>query len=137
MKYIALIFILGIFEVIVISKLHGILGLNDVVVLYVVTTIFGALVASVFFSKFKAQKNNATFGKKFQKRIREDRVTKTDKMKMTSLVYVATYIFGCILVAIPGLITDFIGMLLLLPPISNFVANKYGESGFGLYANNK
>jgi UPF0716 family protein affecting phage T7 exclusion len=56
---------------------------------------------------------------------------------MASLGYCAAYIVGCVLVAIPGLITDFIGFLLLLPPITNYVAGKYGESGFGLYSVNE
>lgn len=68
----------------------------------------GALVAWVF---------NSNLGNKFKMRVREGRVSEVDKTKMVSLAYCTVYIIGCVLVAIPGLITDFIGLLLLLSPI--------------------
>jgi UPF0716 family protein affecting phage T7 exclusion len=55
---------------------------------------------------------------------------------MSSLAYCTAYIIGCVMVAIPGLITDAIGIILLLPPVTNFVASKFSETGFGLYSIN-
>lgn len=44
------------------------------------------------------------------------------------------YIFGCVLIAIPGITTDFIGLILLLPPVGNYVSNKYGDTVLQYYA---
>jgi UPF0716 family protein affecting phage T7 exclusion len=136
MKYLIPIIILGFLEVVLISKLHEAYGLSNVVIVYSVTTFSGALIAWLFYSSFKNHKSNSELGKKFQKRVRENRVSEVDKNKMVSLGYCTTYIIGCVMVAIPGLITDAIGFLLLLPPVTNFVASKYGETGFGLYSTN-
>ncbi len=136
MKYIIPIIILGFLEVVLVSKLHGAYGLTNVVIVYALTTFTGALIAWLFYSSFKTHKSNSGLGKNFQKRVREKRVSEKDKIKMVSLAYCAAYIIGCVMVAIPGLITDVLGILLLLPPVTNFVAGKFGEAGFGLYSIN-
>ncbi len=137
MKYLIPIIILGISEVVLIGQLHSIFGLSKLVTIFIVTTLFGALVAWFNYGAFREHKQNSNLGKNFHKRIKEKRVSETDKNKMISLGYFAIYIIGCTLIAIPGLITDIIGFLLLLPPVTTFIAEKYGETGFGLYTTNQ
>ena len=87
------------------------------------------MVAWACYSSFRLEKAKSNLSNKFDKRLKEGNLTEKDQRNMVSVMYVTAYIFGCILIAIPGIVTDILGILLVIPPINRFfTASLFAKS---------
>ena len=133
MRILFLIIIAGIIEILIISKLHEYLGLKNLILFYLSTTFFGVIIAWLFYSEYKNKKSISHLGSGFDKRIKNNKVSEEDQRKFNLGIYCFAYVLGCILIAIPGILTDVLGMLLLLPPMRTYLANRYGNKTFSKF----
>jgi UPF0716 family protein affecting phage T7 exclusion len=128
MKILLLLLVIGCFEIYLVGSLHEIFGTRDLVVVYIATTAFGALIAWLNLSQFKRAKSQADFANKFRKRWQEGSLSKSDINKLTYAFYCMAYILGCILIGLPGVTTDILGFLLVLSPVSSAVGKYMAKS---------
>lgn len=133
MRILFLIIIAGIIEILIISKLHEYLGLKNLILFYLSTTFLGLIIAWLFYSEYKSKKSISHLGRGFNKRVKNNKVSEEDERKFKLSIYCFAYVLGCILIAIPGLLTDALGILLLFPTISTYVANRYGNKTFSKF----
>jgi UPF0716 family protein affecting phage T7 exclusion len=122
MKWIIYSIILGIAEVWSIGELHGVLGTSKLVGLYVATTALGAVFLyiqlPVFRDAMRAMKNIENTWKKKAKDP-DYKPTAEEIQKLKPMVYVGIYFPALVLIAIPGIVSDIIGTLLVFPVLSN------------------
>ena len=127
MKWILILMVLGVVEVVTIGKLHSILGTQDLVIIYIITTAIGALLLYLKFPEFKkAMKATKGIQKKRKKKFQDPnyRPTAEEIEKLRPMMFVGLYIPAVILVAIPGVISDVIGILIVLPGLSAWLVNR-------------
>ena len=127
MKYIIIIILVGISEIILIGELHDLIGLKEMLLVYISTTIVGACILYLYSSKAKrAMKLSKKIGKKLQKKTKKSSYIPThDELeKLQPSVYVGIYIIAIALVAIPGILTDLIGMIIVIPFINKWLINR-------------
>ena len=133
MKLIIYILMVGFVEVWTYSYLYDVLGFSKLVTLYVATTFLGAVVLFIRYPAFCAAKNAS---KKLYTKWQEEQKNKdyipsaenADKQKVMVFVYV--YLPALALIALPGIVTDIIGILLLMPAISKRCTEKISEIDF-------
>ena len=135
MKYLIFILILGVTEVSLIGVLHSVLGTTYLITFYLATTLVGALLAWTAVGNFRSHKSNSKLSNKFEKRAREGRSSEQDILKMRSALYCTIYIIACVLIAIPGILTDILGLLLAIPQITEKLSTKYAGRGVEVYSN--
>ena len=126
MKWLIYLAILGVVEVAVIGKLHEVLGFYKLIGLYLVTTIIGAVFLLVQLPAFRQalkfmRKLEKGSIKKFKRP--DYQPTADDIEEMRPLLFFTLYAFAAVHIIIPGIVTDFIGMLLIVPFISNAYIN--------------
>lgn len=127
MKWIAFIIILGIAEIATIGQLHTALGTSKLIVLYIVTTAIGAFFLYLKMPQFKAAvKASKRLDKKFKKQAqRQDyQPTAKDIEKVRPFMFIALYLPALILIAIPGIISDVVGILMVFPVLSDWLLQR-------------
>ena len=127
MKYIIIILIIGISEITLTGKLHDLLGLKNVLLIYLFTTIIGAFILYLYSTKAKtALKATKKLGKKLKKKTKRSSYipTQEELKKLQPSIYIGTYIVAVILVVIPGILTDILGIIIVLPFISKWYINR-------------
>ncbi len=127
MKWILLIIILGVAEVATIGQLHSLFGTRNLVLLYIVTTAVGALFLYLKSSEFKvAMKATKGIQKKLKKRAQNPdyKPTLEDIEKLSPMMFVGLYVPALILIAIPGIISDIIGIFMVLPGLSSWLVRR-------------
>lgn len=127
MKWIAFIIILGIAEIATIGQLHTALGTSKLIVLYIVTTAIGAFFLYLKMPQFKAAvKAGKRLDKKFKKQAqRQDyQPTAKDIEKVRPFMFIALYLPALILIAIPGIISDVVGILMVCPVLSDWLLQR-------------
>lgn len=127
MKWIAFIIILGIAEIATIGQLHTALGTSKLIVLYIVTTAIGAFFLYLKMPQFKAAvKAGKRLDKKFKKQAqRQDyQPTAKDIEKVRPFMFIALYLPALILIAIPGIISDVVGILMVFPVLSDWLLQR-------------
>lgn len=134
MKWILLIIILGVAEVATISQLHSMFGTRDLVVLYIVTTAVGALFLYLKAPEFKAaMKATKGIQKKLKKRAKNPDYKPTLKEieKLSPMVFVGLYVPALVLIAIPGVISDLVGTLMVFPGLSSWLVRRQINKAIG------
>lgn len=127
MKYIIIIILIGIFEILLMEELHDLLGLKVMLLTYISTTIFGAMILYLDSSKVKkALKATKRTGRKLKKKTKKSGhiATQDELDKLKSTIYVSTYIAAVILIVLPGILTDILGVFIVLPYISKWYIKK-------------
>jgi UPF0716 family protein affecting phage T7 exclusion len=127
MKWILLIIVLGVAEVATIGQLHSLFGTRDLVLLYIVTTAVGALFLYLKASEFKvAMKATKGIQKKLKKRAQNPgyKPTLEDIEKLSPMMFVGLCVPALILIAIPGIISDIIGIFMVLPGLSSWLVRR-------------
>jgi UPF0716 family protein affecting phage T7 exclusion len=127
MKWFLLILVLGVAEIATIGQLHSLIGTRDLVLLYSFTTAIGALFLYLKASEFKvAMKATKGIQKKLKKRARnpEYKPTLKEIEKLSQMMFVGLYVPALILIAIPGIISDIIGLLVVLPGLSSWLVRR-------------
>ena len=127
MKYIIIIIIIGISEIALIGELYDLLGLKVMFLTYVSTTIIGAFVLYLYSSKAKyALKASKKLGRNFKKRIMKHghRLTQKEIEKLKPSIYINAYIAAVVLIVLPGILTDILGLVIVLPHISKWYINR-------------
>lgn len=124
MSFVLILAILGISEITAISYLHDLIGLKYSIILYLSGNIIGGSI--LWFTKDMAIKNFHAFkniDKKWKKRLKgEPKNFSQNDAKNIRITYEAIlYVFACVLVAIPGLVTDIVGIFLAIPSIRGFI----------------
>ncbi len=127
MKWILLIIVLGVAEIATIGELHSIFGTKDLVILYVITTAIGALFLYLKSAELKiAMKAMKGINKKFKKRAKDPnyKPTAEDIEKLSPMIFIGIYVPALVLIAIPGIISDIIGTLMVFPYLSNWLVGR-------------
>ena len=127
MKYIIIILIIGISEITLTGKLYDLLGLKNVLLIYLFTTIIGAFILYLYSTKAKtALKETKNLDKKLKKKTKRSSYipTQEELKKLQPSIYIGTYIVAVILVVIPGILTDILGIIIVLPFISKWYINR-------------
>ena len=127
MKWMILLLTLGIAEIVTIGELHSRIGTNHLVPLYVVTTAIGAFLLYLNVSEFRSSVKKT---KKIQNKLKKKaqgpnyKPTASEIEKLRPLMFVGVFILAIVLVAIPGILSDLIGMVIALPFMSAWVVNQ-------------
>lgn len=127
MKYIIIIILVGISEITLIGELHDLIGLKEMLLVYTSTTIIGAYILYLYSSKAKrAMKASKKIGKRLQKKTKKSGYIPThDELeKIRPSIYIGIYIIAVALVVIPGILTDIIGMTIVIPFINKWLINR-------------
>ena len=130
MKWFLLAFVVGVAEVATIAKLHSLLGLTNLIGIYVVATLLGVAFLSYRYKQFKGDfKSAKNLDKKFRKKVRKNlqHLEPEDFEKLKPMMSVLVYIAAVILVLIPGLITDLAGIVLLMPNVSSWIIKQQAK----------
>lgn len=135
------IFLIGIAEIISIGELHSVLGTLNLVLLYIVTTIIGAAFLLFQYPKYRPHINkldNAEVSEDIKEKIEASTLSPREAAKLRHFAFSAVFYMACLLVAVPGIITDIIGILLVIPYISNYIIKKQINKTFkGFTAENE
>lgn len=127
MKWVALTFFVGITELWSTSLLHEILGTTKLIQLYVLTTVVGMLFLGFRLSEFKKAMESV---EKFRKNQKGKKMgmqhwsTEQFKPILKPMAFCIIYVCSSILIAVPGIVTDVIGVLLILPITTNYLTRK-------------
>lgn len=130
MRALLIILAVGALEIYLVSTLHTMMGIKDLLILYVGTTLFGFFLGLVNYGAFQKAKEKAQFSNKFRKRWKEGNLSKKDISNIHNAVYCTAYVAGIIFVAIPGVTTDMLGIALLLPPVGNFIGRHFTRNAY-------
>jgi len=130
MKIVLLALALGILEVVTIGKVHEAIETKGLVLVYLGSTILGLVLAWIYYSDFKVKKGNLRLSKKMGNRIKEGTFSLKDQESLRRAAYLAYYIFACVLIGIPGILTDILGITLIFPAIRKWIVHrvKFGEA---------
>lgn len=134
MKLIIYILLMGLGEFWTYSYLYDVLSFSNLVALYTATTALGAVMLFIRYPACRAAKNASKklYNKWKEKQKDPEFIPSADdiaEQKIMAFVYV--YFPALALIVIPGIVTDVIGMLLLVPDISKRCTAKI--SGFNFY----
>ncbi len=94
------------------------------VVLYLSTTVIGAILLFLRRADFKAARQvNNVLTEAFKERVNGifNKTTNRDLEDLRPMMLVAIYMLAIIFIAIPGLVTDLVGILLATPFLSNWL----------------
>jgi UPF0716 family protein affecting phage T7 exclusion len=122
MKWLIILPMLGVVEIFAISQLHTVLGTYKLVGLYLATTAIGAVFLLIQLPAFRQAMNTVkSLETRWKKRFGdpEFKPTAEDIQKLKPMVFLGVYIPAVVLIAIPGIVSDVVGTLLVLPVISN------------------
>ncbi len=126
-KWTLLIIILGIAEVATIGELHSIFGTKNLIILYVTTTAIGVFFLYLKSSKIKtAMKAMKGIQKKLKKKMKspEYKPSINEIEKLRPMMFIGIYVPAIVLIAIPGIISDLIGILMVFPFLSNWLVEQ-------------
>ncbi|MCA0894908.1 FxsA family protein [Microbulbifer agarilyticus] len=127
MKSLLFLIILGISEVAVTGQLHSMLGLSSLIGLYVITTAIGGILLFLRYPEFKrSMKASKNLGKKFKNKISgKDHSLSSDQLKkLPPLFFVARYAIALGLVIAPGIVSDLVGVVMILPFITSYFIDR-------------
>jgi UPF0716 family protein affecting phage T7 exclusion len=121
-------FIVGVTEILVTGWLYERLGPLNLISLYVATTALGALFLSVRFPKFRKMWRALGHYERKRRAFGKGLPFTRDEWDAWGypLVFWFTYIAAAILIALPGIVTDVVGVLLAVPVATNWLA-RYVE----------
>lgn len=128
MKLLVAALVVGVLEIYLVGELHGFMETMDLLLLYIGLTCIGAMIAWLNYSRFKLEMAKAEFPNKFSKRVRDGVVSENDLAKLDHAGYVFVYVVGCVFIAIPGIVTDLLGVLFVLPPVTSFFGRRLFEN---------
>ena len=124
MKWAISLVLLGIAEVYTISELHGFFGTAKLVSFYIATTAIGAIFLYIQLPLFReSMKAMKGIEKKFKKKIKKQgyELTPEDYQKAKPMLFLSIYVFGFVLIAIPGVLSDIIGTIIVFPYFSKLL----------------
>ncbi|MCP3852783.1 MAG: FxsA family protein [Gammaproteobacteria bacterium] len=133
MRYFLIVLVAGIVEVVTIGKIHEAIDTKGLVILYVCSTLVGVLLAWLFYSDFKSKNGKWNFGKKMGKRLTKNNLSEKDKNDIRIATYCFIYVFACILIGIPGILSDLLGITLILPFVRNWISLRMSDKKFEEY----
>ena len=122
-KWLIFLAFLGVIEIAVIGRLHAALDLYKLVGLYIVTTLVGAALLLLQLKKFRAAMQAIRkLEKGLMKKFRDPafKPSSVQVEQLSPLLFVTLYVSAVILIAIPGIVSDVVGMLLALPLVSHY-----------------
>lgn len=125
MKWGFLAFIVGIIDLWVTSLLYETLGAIKLVELYIATTLVGILFLAFRLSELKKAMASVKSFKKKQKGAKKD-IQHWGQFKpiLKPMTFCIIYIASSVLIAVPGIFTDVLGILLILPVTTNWLIRK-------------
>jgi len=137
MKLVLILLILGILEVVTIGKVHEALDTKGLVILYVVSTLIGMFIAWVYYSDFKLKKGNLNLSNRMGERLKGGKLSEKDIKEIRLGSYCIMYVLACALIAIPGILSDLVGIALLFPFVRNQISSRmYKKNNERYYGNN-
>lgn len=127
MKWILLIIVLGVVEMVTIGQFHSMFGTKNLIVFYIATTAIGAVFLYLKVPELKAaMKATKKIEKKLKQRAKNPDYKPTAKEieKFSPMIFLGLYIPALVLIAIPGIISDVIGILMVLPGLSSWLVRR-------------
>jgi len=127
MKWLIFLIILGVSEVAVIGQLHSMLGLYALIGLYIVTTAIGGVFLYMQYPEFKrSMKASKKIGKKFKKQFvgEECSLSAEQLEKLRPFFFVVRYGIAFALIVIPGVVSDIVGVVMVLPVVISYFINR-------------
>tara|TARA_R110002167_G_C12629194_1_gene647441 strand:- start:113 stop:532 length:420 start_codon:yes stop_codon:yes gene_type:complete len=124
MKLLIFLIVLGVAEVFSIGKLHDAMGLSSLIGLYIVTTAIGGLFLYLQLPAFMdAMRSSRKLEKKFMKKSKASdfKPSAEEIAKFKPIIFISVYVPAAVLIAIPGILSDFIGTLMIIPIASNWL----------------
>lgn len=127
MKWILALIVLGVAEVATIGQVHSVLGTRNLVLLYIVTTAIGAVLlylkSSEFTAAMKAMRG-LEGGLREKAKEPEYKPTPEEVEELSPMLFIGLYVPALVLIAIPGLIGDLIGIFMVLPGVSSWLIKR-------------
>lgn len=111
----------------VIGWLHSLLGLYTLIGLYIVTTAIGAMFLYVQYPEFKQSKRaSKSIGKKLSKQFegKGHNLSPEQLEKLRPFLFLVRYGIAFFLIVIPGVISDIVGIVMVLPVVISFFINR-------------
>jgi len=130
MKLIFKILLVSVVEVWVYTFLYDTLGFSKLATLYLATTVLGAVMLSIRFPTYHAALNTTKkIYAKWQEKKQDPEFSPSadDGDKIKNMGFIFVYLFALALIVVPGIVTDTIGMALLIPAISNRYVERMGR----------
>ncbi|WHI50160.1 FxsA family protein [Microbulbifer sp. MLAF003] len=127
MEWLIFLVVLGVSEVVVIGQLHSILGLYTLIGLYVVTTAAGGLLLYLRYPEFRRSlKASRNLGKKFKNKVsgKEHSLSIEQLEKLSPMLFVARYGVALALIVAPGIVSDMVGVVMILPVVTSYFINR-------------
>ena len=127
LKWILFAIILILVDILVTVELLSLLEPIAFVTLYLSTTIIGAILLFLRRADFKAARQvENVLTEAFKERANGifNKTTTKDLEELRPMILVAIYMSAIIFIAIPGLVTDFVGILLATPFLSNWLVGR-------------
>ncbi|MDH5327209.1 MAG: FxsA family protein [Gammaproteobacteria bacterium] len=126
MKWFVLLLLLGIVEVVLVAQLHEMMGMTNLVILYIATTLVGTIILLLRLPEFKrswkGMRNNKSSLKKLNKTGRN--ISQEEIQQIKPFLFITVYLPALILIAIPGIVTDAVGIVILVPVVSNWLVGR-------------
>lgn len=127
MKWLVFLIILGVSEVAVIGQLHSLLGLSTLIALYIVTTAIGAVFLYMQYPEFKrSMRASKSLGKKFRKQFDGEKHNLSPEQleKLRPVFFMARYGIAFVLIVIPGIVSDIVGIIMVVPVVISYFINR-------------
>jgi len=137
MKLVLILLVLGVLEVVTIGKVHEALDTKGLVILYVISTLVGMFIAWMFYSDYKLRKGNLSLSNRMGERLKDGKLLKKDIKELRLGTYCILYVLACVLIAIPGILSDLVGIAILFPFVREQISSRmYKKIHEGHYGNN-
>lgn len=125
----AILLMLGVIEIILVVQLHEYLVLWEMIAFYLISTALGLLLIKLSMSnamfKGKISKKSA---KKIKNKLKNKQgLNEQEAQKFEQLLLQMNVTFASILVLLPGFLTDILGVLCVIPWVSDWYIHKAAQ----------
>lgn len=129
--------VLGVLELLLVVQLHQWADVTELVLLYLLTTAIGFLFLSLLKNKLFRELNIGT-SKKARKKIHQKIKNRSvldghEQQQYKAQLTLMYFMLAWVLIFVPGLITDLLGMLMVIPGLMNWIVDK-SIIGYNQYA---
>lgn len=129
--------VLGVLELLLVVQLHQWADVTELVLLYLLTTAIGFLFLSLLKNKLFRELDIDT-RKKARKKIHQKIKNRSvldehEQQQYKAQLTLMYFMLAWVLIFVPGLITDLLGMLMVIPGLMNWIVDK-SIIGYNQYA---
>ena len=117
---------LGLIELLLVIQLHQWFSTKVMVLIYLTTTIVGFLFLYAMRNMvFKGPEMSKKSQKKLSQKLKHNRIlSEAESLQFKSQLMMMFFTFAWVLIIIPGLITDVLGVVMVIPGLMNWIVDK-------------